>query len=420
MDLDFEGNGNVQGVQTPATGTTTNSTTPDSTPIDGAPDVDDVTAKDGDTKPSDGTTPVEKNDDTTIPHSLEVGTQIEFDGANYKVADNGDIVDDKGNVFKEAKDVKAWLDENNTESDDDSELSLTAIQNAIGISVTDEQGNPVEFTNDAKGVKSYVDSVINMRSADIQKGAINKLFNDMPMLKEFIDYVQLTGSPRGFGDIPDRSGIVLDKNNEAQLISVIRMAAQEFGNGSLNDNYIAYLKSSGALYDEAKAQLGNLVAKDQQVKKQIEANAAAARQAEEEEMNAYWNAVSNTIANRNIAGYKLPESFVKEINGKKYTLTPDDFFSYLTRQTEVDDEGNPITAYRRDLDKMSDDEVLNRDLLDAWLMFTGGTYKDLVDMAVKENDVKKLVIKSKAARTQHTVKINKANKGKSSIDDIIF
>ena len=156
MDLDFEGNGNVQGVQTPATGTTTNSTTPDSTPIDGAPDVDDVTAKDGDTKPSDGTTPVEKNDDTTIPHSLEVGTQIEFDGANYKVADNGDIVDDKGNVFKEAKDVKAWLDENNTESDDDSELSLTAIQNAIGISVTDEQGNPVVLDGGNVLTSSYI------------------------------------------------------------------------------------------------------------------------------------------------------------------------------------------------------------------------------------------------------------------------
>ena len=399
MDLDFEGSGT----------TTVDTTTPQNKPegngngtvettaLDGNHDADDVTAKDGTSATT--TTPVEGNSDEnqTPAHDLEVGTQIEFDGANYVVADNGDIVDDKGNVFKQAKDVKAWLDENNTtdNSESDGDFSIDSIREAIGIDVTDENGNPVEFTNDAKGVKSYIDSVINLRSNEIQNGAINKLFNDMPMLKQFIDYVTITGTPRGFGDIPDRTGIELNKDNENQLIAVIKMAAREFGNNSLNDNYIQYLKSSGALYDEAKTQLANLVEKDKQVRLNLEKEAEAARQAEEEEMNNYWNAVNDAISKRNIAGYKLPESFVKEIDGKKYTLTPNDFFAYLQRRSYRDEEGNAITGYQRDLSKLSDAEVLNRELLDAWLMFTGGTYKDLVDMAVKENDVRKLVVKSK-------------------------
>ena len=53
-------------------------------------------------------------------------------------------------------------------------------------------------------------------------------------------------------------------------------------------------------------------------------------------------------------------------------------------------------------------------------MFTGGTYKDLIDMAVKENEVRKLIVKSKENRSAKTVKVVKKQNGKTSIDDIIF
>ena len=42
-----------------------------------------------------------------------------------------------------------------------------------------------------------------------------------------------------------------------------------------NDNYIKYLKDSGGLYDEAKAQLEALVEKDKQVRQQIAQQAEA-------------------------------------------------------------------------------------------------------------------------------------------------
>ena len=64
--------------------------------------------------------------------------------------------------------------------------------------------------------------------------------------------MQINGTPKGFGDIPDRSGIVIDPENKMQQEAIIRMAAKEFGNESLNDNYIKYLNDSGSLFDEAK------------------------------------------------------------------------------------------------------------------------------------------------------------------------
>ena len=362
-----------------------------------------------------------KEEQITSTGDLNVGDQIEVDGTTYTVAKNGDLVDDKGSIFKEAKDVAEWLKSVNVEDNEDGQgLTLSSIQNEIGIAITDENGNEVEFTNDAAGVKSYIDSVISLKSNELQQAAINRLYQDNPLLKQFQDYVQLTGTPRGFGDIPDRSGIQLDKDNDAQLTAVIKMAAAEFGNKSLNDNYIKYLKDTGGLYDEARVQLSALVEKDKAVRKEIETKAAEQRNAEAENIKKYWENVNKIVNSRVIGGYKIPESFTKEVNGKKIVVTANDFFNYISNATAQDNNGNQVTGYQKALNDLTDEEYLNRELLDAWLMFTGGTYKDLIDMAVKENEVRKLIVKSKENRSTKTVKVVKKQNGKTSIDDIIF
>ena len=348
------------------------------------------------------------NNNNQSPHDIETGTEVEFDGVVYKVDDKGNLVNDKGEVFKEAKDVKKFLDDNGfTDGNEDSDLSIDSIKEAIGIDIKDESGKTVEYTNDAAGIKAYIEDVRQLQAQEIAQGAINKLYSDNPVLKQFIDYVQLTGSPRGFGEIPDRSGIQLDKDNEAQLEAVIKMAATEFGNKSLNDNYIKYLKSTGSLYDEAKVQLEALVAKDNQVRKDIEERAAAARAEEAADIENYWKNVDTAIRNRRIGGYLLPETIVKEVNGQKITYKLDDFYAYVAKPTEADSNGNRMTGYSRDLNRLSDKELLERELLDAWLMWSGRSYKDLVDMAIKEEGVRRLVAKSKEQKSQRHIKVNK-------------
>lgn len=396
----------------------------DTTPLDGNHDKEDLTGKDGNQNLKDNNQNNEdsnSNDADSSTGELTEGDSIEFEGVTYTVDATGNLVDDKGNIFKEAKDVKSWISSMDVSNDqNDNNFDLNAIQEALGITVTDDNGNPVEFTNDAEGVKSYVNSVIDLKSKDIQTATINKLFADNPLIKEFIDYVQLTGSPQGFGDLPDRSGIEIDKNNINQQEAIIRMAAQEFGNKSLNENYIKYLKDSGGLYDEAKQQLTALVEKDAAMRKDIEEQAEANRQAEQARINEYWQNVNKVIEGRIIAGYKLPESFTKEVNGQKVVYTPNDFYNYLNKAIEQDADGNIVTGYQRDLSKLTDEEYLNRELLDAWLMFTGGTYKDLIDMAVKEDNVRKLKIKSKEQRTSKSIKVIKKQGGKVNMNDIIL
>ena len=396
----------------------------DTTPLDGNHDKEDLTGKDGNQNLKDNNQnnkDSNSNDADSSTGDLTEGDSIEFEGVIYTVDATGNLVDDKGNIFKEAKDVKSWISSMDVSNDqNDSDFNLNSIQEALGITVTDDNGNPVEFTNDAEGVKSYINSVIDLKSKDIQTATINKLFADNPLLKEFTDYVQLTGSPQGFGELPDRSGIEIDKNNINQQEAIIRMAAQEFGNKSLNENYIKYLKDSGGLYDEAKQQLTALVEKDAAMRKDIEEQAEANRQAEQVRINEYWQNVSKVIEGRIIAGYKLPESFTKEVNGQKVVYTPNDFYNYLNKAIEQDADGNIVTGYQRDLSKLTDEEYLNRELLDAWLMFTGGTYKDLIDMAVKEDNVRKLKIKSKEQRTAKSIKVIKKQGGKVNMNDIIL
>ena len=358
-----------------------------------------------------------QQDNSSSTGELAAGDNVEFEGETYTVAENGDLVDKDGKVFKEAKDVKEWIESLQEETDDS--ISLETIQDAFGQTIVGEDGKPVEFTNDAAGVQAYVKAVVDLQRNEIAEGAVNKLYADNPLLKQFIDYVQVNGSPRGFGELPDRTGWQIDKDNAAQQESIVRMAAREFGNASLNDNYIKYPKDTGGLYDEAVNQLKALQDKDKTVRAEIEQRANAARAQEQQEIETYWNKVNDVINGRTIAGYKLPDSFVKEVDGKKQTLTPTDFYNYLSRQTEVDADGNRITGYQKDLANESDDDYLARELITAWLMFTGGTYKDLATMAIKENEVRTLKLKSKENRAHKTVKVTKPA-SKSSVDDIVL
>lgn len=364
-----------------------------------------------------------KNDsNSSSTGGLEEGTIVEYNGTEYKIDASGNLIDKDGKVFKKAEEVQKFLTDNKAVDEDEVERTLMEnIKKAVGVDITDDKGNVVEFSDDPEGISNYVKSVVELKTSEIENAVVNKIYRDNPLVKQFIDYVQITGSPKGFGDIPDRSGIELDPKNEMQLEAVIRMAATEFGNKSLNESYIKYLKDTGALYEEAKIQLEALIGKDEAYRRDIEMKAELARQQEERKIENYWKGVLNAINNRVIGKYKLPETFIKEIDGKKVSLTPNDFYKYVSETALRDENGDRITAYQRDLRAQTNEELLNKDLLDAWLLFTGGSYKDLVDMAIKEEKVKRLIIKSQEKRTNPSIKINRHKDTSSDkLSDIVF
>ena len=351
---------------------------------------------------------------------LEVGSQVEFDGQVYTVAENGDLVDANNNVFKAAADVQDWIKSLEVEEGDDTELNLANIQKAIGLDIIGEDGNPIEYTDDVNGIKAYVNDVIANSYAEAEQAAYTRIYNDNPLVKSFIDYITIHGDAKGFGEVPDRSGVELDKDNEVQQQNIILMAAQEFGNKSVNENYIKYLKDSGALYDEAKSCLEALQEKDKQVREQIAQQAKAQEEAEIERANQYYNYVNNLIKGRTIGQYSLPETFVKEVNGQKVTVNLDDFYDFVSRPV-TDNEGRTYNSAAEMLfDKLPFEKQVEMNMINNWLLFTGGTYKDIVDMAIKENQVKVLKLKTKQQSTNGTVRITKPTNNKFNANDLVF
>lgn len=343
--------------------------------------------------------------------NLEAGTSIEVGEDTYTVDENGNLLDKNGNIFKEAKDVKSWLNEfeNVTDTDKDS-ISIENIQEAVGVQITDDNDKPVEFENNPEGIKAYIDAVIETAKEEHFETAVNTLYQKYPILNDVLNYYIANGnSLEGFGEVPDRSNITIDDSNEAQQEAIIRTAWEEQGRKGDVESYIAYLKSSGTLLATAKEELVGLQEADEQYRKNIEEEAEYKEAERLQRLENYWNSVHDVIKNRTIAGYQIPESIIISRNGQKLSVTPEDFFNYIYR---VDKDGK--SAYERDLATETPESRRDDEILRAYLKFVGGNYSNLVDMAINKEKVNRLKLKAKERNTS-TVRISKpktnTNKG---------
>ena len=355
--------------------------------------------------------------DNNNESGLEEGQEVELeDGTIYTVKD-GNLVDKDGNIFKEAKDVKAFLDSFSNANDAPTEFNLAALQQALGVDVKDDKGNAVEFTDDEAGRASYVKEVMELTRREAETIALNTFFQNNPIVKNFVDYVTVNnGDYRGFGEVPDRTGIEFNPDNAEQHKAIIRVAWAEFNKRGDVEKYIKYLEDSGALADTAKEDLAAIQEQDRAYKENLTEQAEQARKEQEAELNAYWNDVYKAIDSKVIGGYRIPDAFTVERNGQKINLTPKDFFDYVNKT----DKQTGLTAYQRDLANMTQEQQISRELLDAWRMFTGSDYDALVNMKVKENEVKRLKLVAKQAKTSGTVKIHKPSGNKVNRSDILL
>ena len=351
----------------------------------------------------------DENNENDNPTKLEEGTTLEIGDAKYTVDKDGNVVDSNGNIFKEASQVSEWMKEFENVEENTSDISIDSIKAAIGIEITDDNDKPIVFDNTVEGIKSYIDSVIETSKQEHYDTAINTLYQKYPIVKDVINYYVANGnSLEGFGQVPDRSGIEIDENNEAQQEQIIRTAWSERKQRGDVNSYINYLKSSGTLLATAKEELDGLKEADAQYKRDIEAKAAAEEKEKIETLERYWNGVHDIIKSRKIAGYQIPESIVITRDGQKLSVTPEDFFNYIYR---VDKEGK--SAYERDLEAETPDDRRDDEILRAYLKYVGGNYSNLVDMAINEKNVATLKLRAK----QHNASAIRVTKPKSTKPD---
>lgn len=356
----------------------------------------------------------EKNEqEETKVNALEEGTTIEVDNNVYTVDKDGNILDKDGNIFKEAKDAQEWIKSFEEVSETNSNLSVKELQDIVGIEILDDNDNVIEFENNPKGIKAYIDAVMETERQEHYETAINTLYQKYPILNDVLNYYIANGnSLEGFGELPDRSNVNIDDTNEAQQESIIRMAWEERGQKGDVSAYINYLKSTGILLATAKEELEALKEKDTELKRSYEEEAQRRERERMETLENYWKGVENVINSRKIGQYEIPESIVINRNGQKLSVTPRDFFNYIY---QVDKNG--ISAYEKDLANETPESRRDDEILRAYLKFVGGNYSNLVDMAINKEKVNKLKLTAKS-KTTTKARITKPTVNKK--DDINF
>lgn len=351
-------------------------------------------------------------------HDLEEGTVIEDGDNKYTVDKDGNLIDDKGNIFKAKNEVAAYLKEFEVEdASNEDKIDVKSIQELVGVYVTSEDGKPVTFDNTPQGVASYVQSVLDLKRDEFAKAGVNKLFEDYPVVSDFLNYYVANGNSfEGFGELRDRSGIEVDENNVSQQEAIVREAFKEFNRRGNVDKYIQYLKDSNELFNVAKEELEALQKADNEMREANAKEAMRVKAEEEKQLVEFWNGVKECIDKRQIAGYRIPETVIIERNGKQISTTPEDFFNYVY---QVDDKG--LSRYENDLMKLSPAERRDEELLKAWLKYTGKGYDSLIEMAVSDKEAKKLKLTaSQRKSTKGAIKITKPDSKKDALKDERF
>lgn len=344
--------------------------------------------------------------------NLEEGNTVTVEDKTYTVDKDGNLVDDKGNIFKKAEEVKDWLKEFSVDETKDDEINLDNIQKALDYEVTDEEGNPITYENNIEGVKAYINDVIETSKLEHYETAINTLYQKYPILQEVLNYYIANGnSLEGFTETPDRSNITIDDTNEEQQIEIIKTLWKEQGIKGDVTQYINYLKNASILTSTAKEALDTLKSIDAENKKAYEEEAERRKQESYEAEVEHWTNIKNIIDSKEIAGYKIPDSITISRNGQKISVTPNDFFNYIYR---VDNENK--SAYQRDLEAEEPSKRLNDEILRAYLKFTGGSYADLVNMAINQEKVNNLKLKAKQNANSKSIKINRTTNTKQIKD----
>lgn len=354
--------------------------------------------------------PDKSNDDgQSGDSSLKEGSVVTVGEDSYTVDANGNLLDKDNNIFKSSNEVAEWLAQFETVDDDDDAdaINLVNIQKAIGIELSDENGNPVEFENSIEGIKSYINGVVEANREDNYRTAFNSIQQQYPFIDDVINYwVANNNSLEGYNEIPDRSKIEVIPNNAAQHEAIIRQAWAESKRPGNIEDYLQYLKSSGNLESVARDELKGLQQLDADYRERIAQQAEEVEAKQQQYIAEYWNSVQDIVQSGKIAGYDIPETITVNRDGRSIAVGRNEFFNYLY---QVDGEGKSM--YQRDIEATDENTQLQDQLLRAYLMFTGGSYADLVAMADNKNKVKHLKLTAKNSK-KPSVRINRNNSNK--------
>lgn len=341
-----------------------------------------------------------QNQNQNVETTLAEGDEIEIEGNTLTIDKDGNAIDKDKKIVKTKAEVDALIAEQaSTEVD-----YISEIQKVTNY-VIEKDGKPVTYENSVEGLASYVKDVAQQNIAIGEKKATEALFKKFPVLNQVLDHLVLNnGSLDNFSDSVDYTTIKLGED-EKQWESIY--VASQIARGIPKEDaekMFKYLKDDKQGKEAAEKGLTYLSTTQKQRSDEAKRIFEQQMQDEKEKEVAYYNEVSSIIKSRSLKvdnkTYTLPEVIrIKDENGRQITKSLDDFVNYLSSPINVNIEGKIITTTKWLFDQYNAElkRTTNDDVLEAFRLFTGFDTSQLVEAGIKNQNVRRLVIRPNAS-----------------------
>lgn len=365
------------------------------------------------------------------------GETIEINDTEYSLDDNGNAIDNEGNIVFTKEDIEKAAGE--SEDSDEDGVDVNTILNEIGIEIKDPEGKYVNYEPTPDGFKQVLKDVYEKGKLDTSNEAIDGLFNEYPVLRDALYYMQLNNTTdlSGYSKDPDYTKLKLDEKNTKQLKDVIYKSRIAKGDTEEEATaFVKYAEDDNKLGDYGKSALDYLKNTQKATKETRERQIQQLRQQEENERKQFagfefsengeikdlriTGSVYDKVMNKgklNLGDVEItiPETIkVKLDSGKVRPATRKDFFHYLMipKQRVINNQRVVMTDYEYDLEVKQQNTTVDNDILEAYKTFTGLSDAEVAQQKELQREVrkiKKLKIKKQSGSTDKNNNNKKGN-----------
>ena len=202
--------------------------------------------------------------------------QVEIDGTLYTLDDNGNAVDDNGEIKFTKEQIDAMSDEGANELDGD---YIEAISKASGIVIKDEKGELVKFEPTIEGFAKREAAVKALGEREGFAKGFNEFLANNPDIAALVEYKSKFGTIEGYSANVDYSKIEIKDDDNLLADLIYKAEIQKGTSPERAKRIVEFAKANNTLKDDATESLNWL-------RKTQESEIKAIREREAKEMQA--------------------------------------------------------------------------------------------------------------------------------------
>lgn len=328
-------------------------------------------------------------------------TKIVIDDVEYTLNDNGDAVNEKGEIKYTKADIEAMEKNISSEEDDD---YIESISKASGIVIKDETGNPVKFESTVDGFAKREIAIKELGEKEGFNKGFNKFLQDNPDIAALIDYKSKYGTIEGYSSHTDYSKVEIKDDDDFLSDLIYKAEIQKGSSPDRAKRIVEFAKNNNSLKEDALESL-NWLKKNQEaeIKAIRDKEEADEKAALEQEIKFYGVSYDNTgvmkvhnvpnsiydmiVVKGQIGDYSIPEAGLR-INTKEgeKLIDRNQLFDYISRPVKVIGDNVYTQAQLDEMIRLSNPA----ELILRFIMNLDGGIDQLVKSTITKQEIKRL------------------------------